>query len=389
MRRTILLLLTAVLAGLVAARGSLPEPAAPAMGTPVWDTECCNVLDLDLAAPQETAGSALVAEMSRYFLSRAPTAKHEHTGVLAGRDLIVLLAENWHVPEPDGASMPALYKLRQEGVRFDAAFAPDWYQGAEGREFALLSGLTPANVQDLSSLTYLAQKDVWLPFALAAAMGQAGYTCRACPAETGLEAAYRALGFSSVMAGAAPEEQVAELARTGPFLLYASLPDQDGEAALERLMRELEREDLMDGAAVCLVTGGDGLRGGLYLWAKGLEGLAVTAPCSELDVTPTLLDLFGAAYDARFLAGRDLLADGAEAGPSPPVALYGSAYSDWVSGAGSYAGAEGIFTPAPGQSGSAQEQRLYAQQARQQVYDQYVFSRRILEHDYFRQIQAR
>lgn len=385
MRRTILLLLTAVLAALVAARGSLPEQAEPAMAAPAWDTERYNVLDLDLPAPKETAGSALVAELSRYFLSCRPTAKHEYTGALEGRDLIVLLAENWRVREPDSVRTPALYRLWQEGIRFSDVYAPDWYQGLEGREFALLSGLTPANVQDRPSMSFLAEKRTSLPFALAAAMGRAGYACRACPAGTGQEAAYQALGFGSVMAGAPPEEQLGELGRDGPFFLYASLPDADGEASLERVLQALDEAGLADTAAVCLVTGGGGLRGGLYLWAQGLEGLAVTEPCSELDVTPTLLDLFGVAYDARFLAGRDLLADSQDDGPGPPVALYGSAYSDWVSDAGRYAGAEAVFSPAQDWPDSAQEQRLYVQRARQQIYDRYVFSRRVLECDYFRQ----
>lgn len=392
MRRAVFLLLTAILAALVFARGRLLEPAAAeAMAEPVWDTAAYNVLELDLDPPRETAGSALIAEMSGYFLSQRPTAKHAHTGALEGRDLIVLLAENWRPPELSDTRTPALYRLWQGGVRFTRAYAPDWYQGREGREFALLSGLVPANVQDMPSLSFLAQKQIYLPFTLAAGLRRAGYTCRACPAGTGQEAAYTALGFSSVAAGAPPEDQVAELAaRTEPFLLYADLPDTDAEAALERLWQALEDAGLTDTAAICLVTGGsDTLRGGLYLWARELAGLTVPAPCSELDVTPTLLDLFGADYDARFLAGRDVLADGTEGGPSQPVCLYGSAYSDWVSDAGSYTGADDAFSPAGDLFGSPQAERRYVLQSRQQVYDHYVFSRRILECDYFRLTMGR
>lgn len=385
MRRTVLLLLTAILAALVFARGRIPEPTAEAMADPVWDPASYNVLEMELDPPDETAGSALIAEMSSHFLACRPTAKHEYTGRLAGRDLIVLLAENWRPGEPSGARTPALYRLWQEGVRFEQVYAPDWYQGREGREFALLTGLVPTNVQDLASMSLLAEKDIYLPFSLACSLGRAGYDCRACPAGTGQEAAYAALGFSSVTAGASPEELAAELAGDGPFFLYADLPETDGEAALERLFAALEDGGLADTTAVCLVTGGtEDLRGGLYLWARDLAGLSVPAPCSELDVTPTLLDLFGAGYDARFLAGRDVLADGTEAGPTPPVCLSGSAYSDWVSDAGSYVGAEDAFFPSADRSGGAQTDRRYVLQARQQVYDHYVFSRRILERDYFR-----
>lgn len=386
MRRTVLLVLTAVLAALVIARGRLPEPAAETMGGTAWDTAAYNVLELELDQPGETAGSALIAEMSSHFLACRPTAKHAYTGRLAGRDLIVLLADAWRPGEADSVRMPALDRLRQEGVRFEQVYAPDWYQGREGREFALLSGLVPTNAQDRTAMSLLAEKDIYLPFSLACSLGRAGYVCRACPAGTGQEAAYAALGFSSIAAGASPAEQAAELAGGGPYLLYAELPEADGEGALERLFAALEDRDLADTTAVCLITGGtQALRGGLYLWARDLAGLAVTAPCSELDVTPTLLDLFGADYDARFLAGRDVLADGTQDGPTPPVCLSGSAYADWVSDAGRYSGAEDAFFPAEGRSPTGER---YVTQARQQVYDQYVFSRRILERDYFRQVMG-
>ena len=391
MRRTILLLLTAVLAGLIAARsGQRPPAEAQAAAAMSWSAAGYNVLEAEPAAPPETAGSALIAEMNGYFLSRTPTAKHQYTGLLAGRDLIVLLAEDWRPEGLNAGQAPALHRLWREGVQFAQVYAPEWYQGLEGREFALLSGLTPTNVQDRSSMALLEEKSRALPFSLAAGLAQAGYVCRACPAGPGREAAYEALGFSSVRAGGTPEEQLPQLWDQGPYLLYCVLPEADGEAALESLLQTLEAAGRTNTTAICLVTGSaQALRGGLYLWGRGLEGLSVAAPCSELDVTPTLLDLFGAAYDARFLSGRDLLADGTADGPLPPVSLGGSAYCDWVSDAGSYVCAEDAFFPADSRFKNAQAQARYVRQARQQVYDRYVYSRRILERDYFRLVLGR
>ncbi len=390
MRRTLLFLLSAVLAALIFARGALPAlaPAAETMAALTWDPAAYNVLDLDLAAPAETAGSARIAEMTDYFLSCRPTARHAYTGALAGDNLIVLLADAWRPLGADAGSAPALAKLRSEGIRFADVYAPDWYQGSQGRIFALLSGLTPTNVQGMPSLSFLAKHGGGLPFSLAASLTRAGYTCRACPASSELDGAYTALGFGSVIAGASPEDQLAELRQTGPFLLYAELDGADGEAALESLMRALDDLSLSSTTAVCLVTGGaEPLRGGLYLRGDGLSGLAVTAPCSELDVTATLLDLCGAAYDARFLSGRDLLADSLDGdGLTPPVPLAGSAYADWVSDAGFYDASGHSFTPSHDLGGSEQAARYYVVQTRQQVYDRYVFSRRMLECGYFGQV---
>lgn len=386
MRRVVLLLLTAILAALITARGTLPEPARTAMAAPVREMGAYNMLNLELPAPTETAGSALIAEMNRHFLSRTPTAKHEYTGILSGRNLILLLAETWRPERLDRADTPALYRLWQEGIHFADFYAPDWYQGLDGREFALLTGLTPTTVQNSSSMALLAEKPVRLPFALAAALGRAGYTCRALSAGAERAAAYEALGFAPSGGGSLSVE---ELAGDGPFFLYCVLEDANGEAALERLLTALERADLAAGTAICLVTGGtEPLRGCLFLWAQDLPAVTVPAPCSELDVTPTLLDLFGLDYDSRFLSGRDVLADGSRGEPTPPVALYGSAYSDWVSDEGGYAAAESAFYPSSVRHLNPAAQRAYVLAARQQVYDSYVYSRRILESDYFRQFDG-
>ena len=388
MRKILFLLLAAVLAWLITARGALPEPAAEVMAAaPVWDCDTYNVLDWDLPSRRETAGHAYFAEMDRYFLSRTPTARHSRTGVLAGENLLLVLAENWHPDSISAGQTPALYKLWSEGVRFSDAYAPDWYQGQEGRLFALLTGLTPTTVQNRTSLALLGEQDVLLPFALARCLGESGYTCRIYPGTDGLDEVCAALGFSSVGTGEAPGSGLAELTENGPFFICA-VEEGDGEAALEALWQAVEDADLADRTAVCVVTGsGQVLRGGLFLWGPGLEPAAVTAPCSELDVTPTLLDLFGAAYDSRFLSGRDVLADGEPGGPVPLVSLYGSAYSDWVTDAGSYIAADGLFFPADGRFGEA-EQARYVEKNRQEVYDRYVFSRRVLESDYFRLMTA-
>ncbi len=391
MRKILFLLLAAALVWLIVARGALPEPAAEAMaGAPGWDGDTYNVLDWDLSSRPETAGRTYFAEMDRYFLSRTPTAKHSRTGLLAGENLLLVLAEDWRPGDVGAGQTPVLYKLWSEGIRFADYYAPDWYQGQEGRLFALLTGLTPTTVENRTSLALLGEQDVLLPFALARGLGACGYTCRACPGADGQDGVYAALGFSSVRTSGAPGDGLAELAESEPFFVCAVLDEEDGEAALEAMWQALEEAGLTERTAVCVVTGsGQSLRGGLFLWGPGLEPDAVAAPCSDLDVTPTLLDLFGAAYDSRFLSGRDVLADGTAGGPVPLVSLYGSAYSDWVTDAGRYTAADDRFLPADGRFGGTQQQDRYVSENRQAVYDRYVFSRRILESNYFRLVMGR
>lgn len=47
----------------------------------------------------------------------------------------------------------------------------------------------------------------------------------------------------------------------------------------------------------------------LLIWHKGIEPLEVDKPGCNLDITPTLANLFGLPFDSRLLMGRDLLSE--------------------------------------------------------------------------------
>ncbi len=382
MRRAVLVLLVLVLGAVMAARAQLPtaEEKAAAMAAS-WDSGRYNVLVLDGPRTADTAGSSLITQIDSYFLTRTPTAKGRYTGLLAGKDLVLLLAEEWVPESVNRVQTPGLYKLLSEGAQVDDVYAPVWYQGRDGREFALLSGLVPTMVQSRTAMAWAGQQGTRLPYALGQCLGAAGYICRACGGDVDRAAAYGALGFD--MADGDLAETVADLAGgEDPFAVYQYLQGQDGEAVLARLWETLERQDAAGDTVVAVLTGSpEPLRGRLFLWGDGLTGAHVTAPCSELDVTPTLLDLLGAAYDARFLSGRDLLSADGE---GRPVALYGSAYSDWATDAGCYTAGTGTFDPADERFSTDTEAARYVRRMCQTVYDGYIYARRVMETDYFR-----
>lgn len=386
MRRMVLALLVAALVFLLAARtGERSDPAAAPAAA--WDSGDYNVLQLDRPGASQTAGSSLTAGLDAYFLARRPTAKNERTGALAGRNLVLLLAEDWQLSPGQGGQAPALERLWTEGARFPAFYAPDWYQGPDGREFALLSGVTPTAVGGDTALAWAGEQGTSLPFALGNALSAMGYTCRIYPARDDREAAYGALGFVTGQrrgsVGETVDAALTALASQAPFAACFILSGTEGEQALTALWRRLEEPDLADATAVCLVAGSaEPMRGTLLLWGGGtdLTGTGTEDPCSELDVTPTLLNLLGAAYDARFLFGRDLFAQGGD----QPVSLYGSAYSDWVAPAGGYRAATASFTPADGSLSGGEETARYVQRMRQQVYERYVCAQQAVESNYFR-----
>ena len=95
MKRFLFALLAVALAVVVSLRMEAAGGTAAAMAPAYWDGARYNVSEAGPAGRDQTAGSALLAEIDRYFLGRAPTAKNDCTGLLAGKDLILVLAEDW------------------------------------------------------------------------------------------------------------------------------------------------------------------------------------------------------------------------------------------------------------------------------------------------------
>lgn len=380
MRRVILTLLAAALAIIISLRVE-QEPAAVSALAPVrWDGERYNVMAEPYGDGElQTPGSGARAEIESWYLGRVPTLKNGCTGLLAGQNVVLVLAPDWRADE----SSPTLDRLSAEGARFTDVYAPDWYQGPDGREFALLAGMTPVTVQERTALAWTGGQGICLPFALAQSMGRAGYETCAFPARAGYENAYSALGFGHILPPATALSDSLDDLGAGPWLAYWVLPGE-GEGALTPLITALESRGLARNTAMCVLTGSaESLRGHMFLWGDGLSGLTVDMPCSELDIAPTLLNLLGVEMDSRFFSGRDLFAPAGEESDHP-VGLYGSAFSDWVTEKGRYEAVRDQFVPGPGVSMSQTERERYVSRMRTEIYERYVYAGRVLQTDHFR-----
>lgn len=391
MRKLILFLCILSLLGLVSARSLLPdsEQAQAAMAVSYG----YNILSPDLSLVPETAGSALIAEMNRYYLFRTPTAKNECTGLLEGKNLILICADNWSPDLSDRSSCPTLHRLWQEGIDFTDVYRPDWYQGMDGREFALLTGVIPTNVHNKTALVHTGEQHTYFPYSPARALGEEGYTALTFYRDEAHRPAYEALGFSLLIPSAVTDRETAENSLTAllescPFFAYYVWSDPDGEKALSALMEGLEALGLEDDTVICLLTAGaQEQRAHLFLWGEGLRSRTAGLPCSELDIVPTLLNLFGVSYDSRFLSGRDVFAPAGDADQAnsltPLVSLYGSACSDWVTPAGSYVAGDSLFWQKGRVLRDADAVTAYVNTVNDLVYNRYIFARRAMENNYF------
>ena len=70
-------------------------------------------------------------------------------------------------------------------------------------------------------------------------------------------------------------------------------------------------DKLSELAGKTLEAPADKYRSALYIWSPSMTSpVTVDAPCSTLDVLPTVSNLLGLSFDSRLLMGRDILAEG-------------------------------------------------------------------------------
>ena len=104
------------------------------------------------------------------------------------------------------------------------------------------------------------------------------------------------------------------------------------DLALEHLLKELEIAGKLDKTVICLTTDhypygltdsqykamlGHSIQYGglerhesnLIIWNSKMETVTIDKPCCQVDVLPTLLNLFGFTYDSRLYSGTDILSD--------------------------------------------------------------------------------
>ncbi len=167
------------------------------------------------------------------------------------------------------------------------------------------------------------------------------------------------------------------------------------DRALAHLLQQLEAAGQLENTVICLYPdhypyglsdktleelGGEGIRDGLdlyrstmILWSGDMkEPVGVKKPCSNLDILPTLSNLFAVPYDSRLLMGRDILSD------DPGLVIFND--SSFVTEQGSYSAKKDVFTPAPGVT----VENDYAKRILQEVRDKFLYSTKILQRDYYR-----
>ena len=115
-------------------------------------------------------------------------------------------------------------------------------------------------------------------------------------------------------------------------------------------------------------------RSNFILWNSEMETIEIDKVGSQIDVLPTIYNLFGVQYDSRLIIGKDILST------EPGLAIFGN--SSWVSDKGTYFASSGKFVSKNGEEVSED----YIKYMNRVVSNKITMSRYIMQNDYYRKV---
>lgn len=121
------------------------------------------------------ADEEAIAELDAWFAERQPQRTNEKTGIFKGKNLILITAESFTDFAVSETYTPTLYRLQNEGFRFENYYNPVWGVSTSDGEYLNLVGLIPES--GVWSMTESAKNA--LPFTLAHQFAKLGYQAKA------------------------------------------------------------------------------------------------------------------------------------------------------------------------------------------------------------------
>lgn len=124
--------------------------------------ESFNELDIDFDSLAENETKQKIKELHNYFANQPSTEKNEYTGIFEGKNLIFILAESLDEIAIDKNLTPTLYKLKNEGIRFNNYFSPKYPASTADGEYMLEWGLLPVIGNEYSLIDLVYNKRAYL-----------------------------------------------------------------------------------------------------------------------------------------------------------------------------------------------------------------------------------
>ena len=102
-----------------------------------------NIMNIDFEALKQTETDKTLKLMNEYFSNKEPTNKNEYTGMYKDYNLIMVVAEGFSPYAIHPELTPTLYKMQQEGFRFENFYTPIWGVSTSDGEYTACTGLIP------------------------------------------------------------------------------------------------------------------------------------------------------------------------------------------------------------------------------------------------------
>ena len=135
----------------------------------------CNVTDIDFGTLIENEEDETLKEMHEYFRNQEPSKKNEYTGMFEGKNLIVLVAESFSTLAIREDLTPNLYKLYNEGFKFENFYTPVFPVSTADGEYITDTSLIPK--EGVWSFKEIVGN--YMPYSYANAFEKLGYSSNA------------------------------------------------------------------------------------------------------------------------------------------------------------------------------------------------------------------
>lgn len=103
-----------------------------------------NMLDINFSELIDNAENEEIKEIHQYIKNQKPTNKNTYTGKLAGKNLVVIVAESFSTLAIRKDITPTLYKLSTQGIQFKNFYTPLFPVSTADGEYLVDNSLLPA-----------------------------------------------------------------------------------------------------------------------------------------------------------------------------------------------------------------------------------------------------
>ncbi len=394
-----------------------------------------NKIEIDFNNLISNETNSTVNNIHTYFNNSLPSEKNEYTAKFAGMNLIVITAEAFSPIAVNEILTPTLYKLVNNGFKFNNFYTPVYYVSTSDGEYANLTSLLPKeSVWSMSK-----SSSNYLPYTYGNVFSSLGYSTQAY--HNGAYKYYNRhkshpnMGYSYMACGNGLEKKIDEtfdmysdnekfmtyymtisghleynfsgnnmayknrdLVKDAPYSkgIKAYIATQiELDKALESLINKLAEKNILDNTVIALSADHypygltinemkevmniddskmDAHKNHLIIWNNQMsEPIEINKYAQSLDILPTMLNLFGISFDSRLLMGRDILSN------SEGLVIFND--RSWITEYGKYNATTNIFTPFKEIIPDG-----YIENINNIVYNKYVISKNILETNYYKYV---